>query len=73
MEGIMNQQQFDKLYTTIYDAYEQAALKDEYVRSTLGDALDHMILLKQRKLITPTEHVQPQLSWVPQRSTPRCS
>ena len=58
----MNQQQFDKLYTTIYDAYEQAALKDEYVRSTLGDALDHMILLKQRKLITPTEHVQPRLS-----------
>ena len=51
----MNQEQFNKLYTTLYDAYEQAALKDEYVRSTIGDALDHMILLKQQKLITPTE------------------
>ena len=33
-------------------AYEQAALKDEYIRSTLGDVLDHMILLKQHNLIT---------------------
>lgn len=53
VEGIMNQQQFDKLYTTVYDAYEQSALKDEYIRSTLGDVLDHMILLKEHKLITP--------------------
>ena len=49
----MNKQQFEKLYTTVYDAYEQAALKDEYIRSTLGDVLDHMILLKERNLITP--------------------
>ena len=48
----MNKQQFDKLYTTVYEAYEQAALKDEYIRSTLGDVLDHMILLKQNNLIT---------------------
>ena len=68
----MTQTQFDQLYTAVYEAYEQAALKDEYIRSTLGDVLDHMILLKQRKLITPTEHVQPQLSWVPQRSTVGC-
>ena len=53
VEGIMNQQQFDKLYTTVYDAYEQSALKDEYIRSTLGDVFDHMILLKERNLITP--------------------
>jgi hypothetical protein len=50
---IVTQAQFDKLYKAIYEAYEFAALKDEYVRSTLGDALDHMILLKQRKLIRP--------------------
>lgn len=49
----MKQSQFDKLYTAIYEAYEFAALKDEYIRSTLGDALDHMILLKQQKLIYP--------------------
>jgi len=51
----MRQSQFDKLYTASYEAYEFAALKDEYVRSTLGDALDHMILLKQQKLISPND------------------
>lgn len=55
MEGFMTQTQFDKLYTAIYEAYEFAALKDEYVRSTLGDALDYMILLKQQKLIYPDD------------------
>jgi hypothetical protein len=48
----MTKTDFDKLYTTVYEAYEQAALKDEYIRSTLGDVLDHMILLKQNNLIT---------------------
>ena len=47
----MTQTQFDELYSAVYKAYELAGLKDEYVRSTLGDALDHMILLKQQKLI----------------------
>ena len=54
MEGIMNKQQFNKLYSTVYDAYDQAALKDEYVRSTLGDVLDHLILLEKQKLIELT-------------------
>lgn len=49
----MTQTQFDELYRAVYEAYELAGLKDEYVRSTLGDALDHMILLKQRKLVYP--------------------
>lgn len=49
----MTQTQFNELYTAIYEAYELAGLKDEYVRSTLGDALDHMILLKERKLVYP--------------------
>jgi hypothetical protein len=48
----MTKTDFDNLYTTVYEAYEQAALKDEYIRSTLGDVLDHMILLKQHNLIT---------------------
>ena len=44
----MTKKQFDSLYTKIYDAYADSILKDEYVRSTLGDALDHLILLKSR-------------------------
>jgi hypothetical protein len=51
----MIQTQFDELYRAVYEAYELAGLKDEYVRSTLGDALDHMILLKQHKLIYPDQ------------------
>lgn len=49
----MTQTQFDELYRTIYEAYELASLKDEYVRSTLGDVLDHMISLKECRLIRP--------------------
>ena len=49
----MTQVQYDELYLAVYEAYELAALKDEYVRSTLGDVLDHMLLLKQQKLIRP--------------------
>ena len=48
----MQRKTFDELYSTIYKAYEISALRDEYVRSTLGDVLDHLILLKERKLIT---------------------
>ena len=40
--------QFNELYSKIYDAYADSILKDEYVRSSLGDALDHLILLKSR-------------------------
>ena len=47
----MTQSQWDKLYTSLYAAYELASLKDEYVRSTIGDALDHMILLKEQNLV----------------------
>jgi hypothetical protein len=49
----MTQTQFDKLYTSIYEAYEFAALKDEYVRSTLGDALDHMISAQTAETYLP--------------------
>ena len=43
----MTRQQFDDLYTKLYDAYADSMLKDEYVRSTLGDVLDHMIKLNK--------------------------
>lgn len=44
----MSKQQWDDLYIALYKAYEDSMLKDEYVRSTIGDALDHMILLKEK-------------------------
>ena len=44
----MTQTQFDELYIKLYDAYTDSMLKDEYVRSTIGDALDHLIKLQPR-------------------------
>lgn len=44
----MTKQQFDELYTKVYEAYADSMLKDEYVRSSLGDTLDHLILLNER-------------------------
>ncbi len=44
----MTKQQFDELYSKVYEAYADSALKDEYVRSTLGDALDHLVQLNER-------------------------
>jgi hypothetical protein len=46
----MTIEDWNELYIKLYDAYEFAGLKDEYVRSTLGDALDHMIYLKQLRV-----------------------
>jgi hypothetical protein len=47
----MTRKEWDELYIKLYDAYEFAGLRDEYVRSTLGDALDHMINLKDPNLL----------------------
>ena len=44
----MTQSQFDELYIKLYDAYTDSMLKDEYVRSTIGDALDHLIKIQPR-------------------------
>ena len=44
----MTQTQWDDLYTSLYEVYVKSILKDEYVRSTLGDALDHLILINPR-------------------------
>ena len=50
----MTKEQFDSLYTKVYAAYEDSMLKDEYVRSSLGDALDYLIQLNQLKTGTIT-------------------
>lgn len=44
---MMTKTEFDELYTELYKVYEMAVLKDEYVRSSIGDALDHMINMKE--------------------------
>jgi hypothetical protein len=47
----MTHKEWNELYTKLYTAYDDAGLKDEYVRSTIGDALDHMINLKEQNLL----------------------
>lgn len=54
----MTQTQFDELYTKLYDAYVSSMLKDEYVRSSIADALDHMILMKSRGCVAVSEVAQ---------------
>ena len=44
----MRQTQWDDIYTSLYKVYEQVSLKDEQVRSTIGDALDRMIDINPR-------------------------
>ena len=39
----MTKTQWDELYSSLYAAYADSVLKDEFVRSSLGDLLDHMI------------------------------
>jgi hypothetical protein len=55
----MNLQDWNELYRKLYDAYDYAGLRDEYVRSTLGDALDHMNHLKElREELRVKEYVK---------------
>ena len=44
---MMTQTEWNELYTQLYKVYEMAVFKDEYVRSTIGDALDHMCYMKE--------------------------
>jgi len=44
----MTQTQWDDIYTSLYKVYEQVSLKDEQVRSTIGDALDLLIDINPR-------------------------
>ena len=47
--------QYNELYSKIYDAYADSMLKDEYVRSTLGDTLDYLIRLQSMGAVTADE------------------
>jgi hypothetical protein len=47
-ELMMTQTQWDDIYTSLYEVYEKVSLKDEQVRSTIGDALDRMIDINPR-------------------------
>ena len=51
---MMTQTEFDELYAQLYKVYEMSVFKDEYGRSTIGDALDHMFYMKlnENKLVT---------------------
>ena len=45
---MMTQTQWDDVYTSLYEVYEQVSLKDEQVRSMIGDALDRLIDINPR-------------------------
>ena len=47
--------QYNELYSKIYDAYADSMLKDEYVRSTLGETLDYLIRLQRMGAVTADE------------------
>jgi len=44
----MTQTQWDDIYISLYEVYEQVSLKDEQVRSTIGEALDRLIDINPR-------------------------
>lgn len=44
----MNQTECDEMYRKLYDAYDYARLRNEYVRKNLGELLDYMIQYKER-------------------------
>ena len=47
--------QYNELYSKIYDAYADSMLKDEYVRSTLGETLDYLIRLQRMGAVISDE------------------
>jgi hypothetical protein len=44
----MIQTEWDELYKKLYDSYDYAALRNEYVRKNLGELLDYMGQYKER-------------------------
>lgn len=42
----MIESQWYNLYSKVYDAYEYSSLKNEVVRTQLGDLLDYLIQIK---------------------------
>ena len=47
----MTKTEWNDLYIKLYDAYSSSILKDDYVRSSLADAIDHMIMLKEKGMV----------------------
>ena len=44
----MNQTEWDHLYIKLYDAYDYAGLRNEYVRKNIGELIDYMVQYKER-------------------------
>ena len=44
----MTKLEWDEMYRKLYDAYDYAALRNEYVRKNLGELLDYMGQYKER-------------------------
>ena len=50
----MTQTDYFEIYSHVYEAYEHLddECEDEYIKSSLGNIIDHMILLRKHNLIT---------------------
>tara|TARA_R110000868_G_scaffold94906_1_gene261358 strand:- start:928 stop:1083 length:156 start_codon:yes stop_codon:yes gene_type:complete len=44
----MTKTEWDALYIKLYDAYDYAGLRNEYVRKNLGELIDYMIQYEER-------------------------
>ena len=51
---IMTTTEYNEIYINVFKAHQQLdnECDDEYIRSLLGDILDHMILLRKHNLLT---------------------
>ena len=45
---VMNKLEWDEMYRKLYDVYDYAGLRNEYVRKHLGELLDYMGQYKER-------------------------
>lgn len=61
----MNQAEWDEMYRKLYDAYDYAGLRNEYVRKNLGELLDYMIQYKERYSPVPVAEVAQEMSTAP--------
>jgi hypothetical protein len=44
----MNKTEWNDLYIKLYDTYDYAGIRNEYVRKNIGELLDYMIQYKER-------------------------
>ena len=58
----MTQTEWDEMYRKLYDAYDYAGLRNEYVRKNLGELLDYMIQYKERFSPVPVSEVAQEMS-----------